>query len=89
MTSPLTPTLDQITERVTAIAAEVVGVPAAELTQDGDLREVTGIDSVKVLRMIAKIEHEYDIELEDDAVFSVRSLADVAKVVSEALRALS
>jgi acyl carrier protein len=87
MTSPA-PTMDQITERITEIAAEVVGVPAAELTLDGDLRDVTGIDSVKVLRMIAKIEHQYDIELEDDAVFGVRSIADVAKVVAEALREL-
>ena len=82
------PTMDQITERVTEIAAEAVGVPAAGLTLDGDLRDVTGIDSVKVLRMIAKIEHQYDIELEDDAVFGVRSIADVAKVVAEALREL-
>ena len=46
-------------------AAEL-GVPAASLRPDADLRAIEGMDSVKVLRMVARIEQAYDIELDDE-----------------------
>ncbi|WP_018685819.1 acyl carrier protein [Actinokineospora enzanensis] len=81
----MTTSLNDITTTVTAIAAAEIGIPAAELAADTDLRGVEGVDSVKVLRMIAKIEREYDIELEDEDVFGVSSVSDVATVVEKAL----
>ncbi|MCE0764852.1 acyl carrier protein [Pseudonocardia kujensis] len=79
------PIADQITDIVRAIVAEVLAVPAGELATDTDLREVEGTDSIKVLRLIARIEREYDVELEDDDVFGVSTIADVAGVVRKAL----
>ncbi|SDD10729.1 acyl carrier protein [Actinokineospora iranica] len=84
-----TTSLDSITEitaAVTEIAAAETGVPAADLTPDTDLRAVEGVDSVKVLRMIAKIERRYDIELEDEDVFGVATVGEVAVVVDKTLR---
>jgi acyl carrier protein len=76
---------DQITETVRGIVAEVLDTPAAELSLDTDLREVEGADSIKVLRLIARIEREYDVELEDEDVFGVSSIAEIAEVVRKAL----
>ncbi|GLZ36526.1 acyl carrier protein [Actinokineospora sp. NBRC 105648] len=81
----MTTTLDDITSTVTGIAAAEIGVQAAEMAADTDLRGVEGVDSVKVLRMIAKIERQYDVELEDEDVFGVSTVADVAAVVAKAL----
>jgi acyl carrier protein len=86
MTTSL-PTHEQITASVTAIVAEVLAVPAAELSVDTDLREVEGADSIKVLRLIARIEREYDVELDDADVFGVSTITDVADVVRKAVAA--
>lgn len=75
----------EITDTVRAIVAEVLDVPAAELSTTTDLREVEGADSIKVLRLIARIEREYDVELEDEDVFGVSSIAEITEVVGKAL----
>ena len=74
-----------ITEAVVGIVAEVLGVDAADLSTDTDLRTVEGADSIKVLRIIAKIEQRYDVELEDEDVFGVSTVAQVAEVVGAAV----
>ncbi|MCF7548541.1 acyl carrier protein [Pseudonocardia sp. WMMC193] len=81
----MTASLDSLTETVRAIVGEVLSVPAADLPTDTDLREVEGADSIKVLRLIARIEREYDVELEDEDVFGVSSIAEIADVVRKAL----
>ena len=81
----MTTSLDRITETVRTIVAEVLAVPAAELAVDTDLREVEGADSIKVLRLVARIEREYDVELEDSDVFGVSSISEIADVVRKAL----
>ena len=81
-----TATIDQITHTVTDIAATEIGLPTDQLTADTDLRAIEGMDSVKVLRMIAKIERAYDIEMEDEDVFGVSRISEVAAVVERTLR---
>ncbi|MCX4091580.1 acyl carrier protein [Nocardia sp. alder85J] len=75
---------DDILATVTDIAAAETGLPTAELGPQVDLRGLAGVDSVRVLRMIARIERTYDIELEDEDVFGMSTLADVVTVVERA-----
>ncbi|KAA8880322.1 acyl carrier protein [Nocardia colli] len=81
MTNPV-----DILRTVTEIAAAETGIPAAELLPDVDLRGMAGVDSVRVLRMVAKIERSYDIEMEDEDVFGLSTLNDVVKVVDRSLQ---
>ncbi|WP_327096496.1 acyl carrier protein [Nocardia vinacea] len=81
----MTHTADDILRTVTDIAVTETGIAEAELRPDVDLRGMAGVDSVRVLRMVAKIERTYDIELEDQDVFGLATLADVVKVVDRAL----
>lgn len=83
MTTPTS--TSEITATITDIAAAELGVPAASLAPDSDLRATEGIDSVKVLRMIARIERNYDIELSDEDVFSLTTIEATASAVSAAL----
>ncbi|WP_462189085.1 MULTISPECIES: acyl carrier protein [unclassified Frankia] len=76
----------EIVTTVTAIVARELGIPVEDLAADADLRSVEGADSVKVLRMIARVEREYDVELEDEDVFSAVTVAEVADVVQAALQ---
>ncbi|WP_067865171.1 acyl carrier protein [Nocardia shimofusensis] len=76
----------EILRTVTEIALAETGIPAAELRPETDLRGMAGVDSVRVLRMVAKIERTFDIELEDQDVFGLSSIEDVVTVVDRALR---
>jgi acyl carrier protein len=77
---------EQIISGVTEIVAGELGVSTDELDPTTDLRGIQGADSVKVLRMIAKVERKYGVELEDEEVFGVTSINEVAKIIT-ALRA--
>jgi len=76
----------EIVEHVRSIAAAETGLPVEQLTPELDLRKVEGVDSVKVLRVVARIERDYDVELSDEQVFAFTSVSDVADAVAEALR---
>jgi len=80
-----TVTVADITATLTRIVAAELGVPEASISADSNLRTMEGADSVKVLRTVAKIEREYDIELEDADVFEASTVADIARVVHQAL----
>lgn len=83
MTTPTT--ANEITVTVTGIAAAELGVPPASLAPGTDLRAIEGIDSVKVLRMIARVEREYGVELADEDVFSLTTVEDTVSAVRAAL----
>ncbi|MEV6060300.1 acyl carrier protein [Nocardia asteroides] len=84
-----TTSADTILRTVTEIAISETGLPAADLTPDADLRAMAGVDSVRVLRMVARIERTFDIELDDADVFGMSTLAEVAAVVERAVRETS
>jgi acyl carrier protein len=70
---------------ITEIVAVELGRSASELSPDTDLRSVEGADSIKVLRMVAKIEQAYDIELPDDEIFALKTIDEVVTVVGRAI----
>jgi acyl carrier protein len=78
---------DELISEITAIVAEELGLPADELSPDADLRSAPGADSVKVLRVVARIERARDVELEDEDVFGASTIREVAEVVERALTA--
>jgi acyl carrier protein len=81
----MTPSRAEIVSNVTAILSRELGMPAEALDADRDLRAVEGMDSVKVLLMISRIERAYDIEIEDEDVFTLRTVNDLAGIVLAAL----
>ncbi len=84
MTASAAPTSTEITAAVIEIVSTELGVATADLAPDIDLRAVEGADSIKVLRIIARIEQRYDIELEDSDVFGVTTVDQIARVVAVA-----
>lgn len=80
------PTTDpQTIATITQIVAVELATSPDAVDPDLDLRTVQGADSVKVLRMIARIERTYDVELDDEDVFSVTTVRQVAEVVTRTI----
>ncbi|AEH10238.1 MULTISPECIES: acyl carrier protein [Protofrankia] len=78
-------THEQIVAVVTDIVTGELGLAANSVAPATDLRSIEGADSVKVLRMISRIERHFDIELEDEDVFGISSVHDIALVVAKVL----
>jgi len=74
-----------VSTTVTEIVAAELGRAPESLRPDTDLRAVEGADSIKVLRMVAKIEQAYGIELEDDEIFGLTTIDQVVAVVDKAI----
>jgi len=74
-----------VSTTVTDIVAAELGRKPEDLRPDTDLRAVEGADSIKVLRMVAKIEQVYGIELEDDEIFGLTTIDQVVTVVDKAI----
>jgi acyl carrier protein len=64
----------------TAVCTELK-LPPQRVSNTTDLRELPGMDSVKVLRIIARIERAHDIELDDEVVFGVSTIEEIAAAV--------
>jgi acyl carrier protein len=77
-----TGTTTDITTTVTEIVTDALGVDT--VAPDTDLRAVEGADSVKLLRILARIEERYDIELEDADVFGVSTVEGIVAAVATA-----
>lgn len=75
----------EVVEGVRARVAEELGLPVGDVTPDAVLKQLPGADSVKMLRVVAKIERRYDVEFEDEDIFAVRTAAELADLVLSVL----
>lgn len=48
------------------------------------IRELPGIESMKVLRIIAKIERKFGVELDDEVVFNIGTFGDLMGALDKA-----
>ncbi len=53
---------------------------AADLTADSDLQDV-GLDSLKFMSIVFKVEALYDIELQEEDADDLRTVGDLASLV--------
>jgi acyl carrier protein len=72
---------------INIISAEL-GVPAGELTPDLHLRSLPGMDSMRVLSIILKVEKRFGIELPDDATFRLETVEQFLQLVESLARPL-
>jgi acyl carrier protein len=69
------------------VVSEQLGLPPEAITATSDLRKLPGIESLKVLRIIARIERCYDIELDDEVVFGVTTVEELAVAIRDQVQA--
>lgn len=69
-----------VLDEVRAQTAKELGIDVGEIAEDTVLKQLSGADSVRLLRIVAQIERVYDVEFEDEDIFDVstpRQLADL------------
>lgn len=70
-------------EKVAAILAEQLDVNADEITLATELVDDLGADSLDLVDLVMTLEDEFDMEISDDDIESVRTVGDIVKYLED------
>ena len=70
-------------EKVKAILAEKIGKKAEDITMDTVILSDLGMNSFELVQLIARLEDDLDIEIEDEALKSFVTVGDVVRYIDE------
>ena len=73
----------EITATITKIICDSLQISQATLAATQNLRQLEKVDSINLVRVMARIEDHFDIELEDDLVFEVTTLDELVAAVGQ------
>lgn len=76
---------DSLEIKVRNIVAEQLGVDVAEVKPDARILDDLGADSLDVVEMVMSLEEAFDIEVPDQDVEELRTVADVERYVTRAV----
>jgi acyl carrier protein len=76
---------DRIESEVRAILAEQLGVDLSELRPEASILDDLGADSLDVVEMVMTLEEAFQIEVPDEEVETMRTIADVERYVAAAV----
>lgn len=76
----------EIFDKVADIASDVMGIDKDKITNETTFDDL-GADSLDRLQLVTAIEDEFDLELDDDKLLSLSSVADAVDAIAEAKEA--
>jgi acyl carrier protein len=78
---------ETVTEKVREIVASQLGVEESEVTPEASILDDLGADSLDVVELVMALEEEFDLEVPDEDVETLRTIGDVARYIAERVRA--
>ena len=78
---------DSLEQKVKVIVADQLGVDLAELRADASILDDLGADSLDVVEMVMSLEEAFDIEVPDEDVEEMRTVADLERYITRAVAA--
>ena len=73
---------NEIFDRIAARLRELNDRGVTEISAQTDLREDLGLNSLDAVDLVLEIEDEFEIELPDDEIMSLATVADVIRAVT-------
>ncbi len=70
-----------VEERIRKIIVDELGVEPSEVTANANLELDLGADSLDIVELTMCIEEEFEIEISDEAMDSIRTFGDAVKLV--------
>ncbi len=68
-------------EKIKEILVQELGVSEAEITPDAKIKSTLGISSVEFVDIAMTIEEEFDIELDEDKLRSIKTVQELCDYV--------
>lgn len=72
-----------IFEKVAEVAADVLGIDVSEIAEDTTFDDLDA-DSLERLQLVTAIEDEFDLEIDDETLLSLNSVADAIDAIAAA-----
>lgn len=73
-----------ILEKIIKIVSEQLDIDAATISADTNLIEDLGVDSLDIVEMFMEVQDEFDVEIPDEDVDSIKTLGDMADYIAKA-----
>ena len=70
-------------EKIQAMIASQLQADAASITRETRLVEDLKADSANVMVMVLELENEFGIEVEDEAILTLKTVGDVADYIEK------
>lgn len=70
-------------DKVKAMVVEQLGVSEADVKPESRLKEDLKADSASIMMLVMDVETEFGIEVEDDAIEKVSTVADMVAYIEE------
>ena len=74
---------EQISAITTECLATELKTPLAGISGADVLKDLPGADSMKLLRVVSKLERQWDVEFEDEAIFAAKTVDDLVTLVQK------
>lgn len=71
-----------VAERVKAVTARVLKVPAEEIRPEQSFAEDLGAESVQSIELVAMFEEEFGIEMDEDAALAVETVGAAIEFIT-------
>jgi len=70
-------------DAIKQIVQHTLKLPDREIAPNTNLRDLPGVESIKILRIVASIEKAFDVRLDDQIVFRVNTIEELATEVGK------
>ena len=68
-----------VLEKLIALLAEQLDVEASEITEETDIIDDLGADSLDVVDLVMSLEDEFDLEIPDEDIETIRTVGELVK----------
>lgn len=75
--------MSNITERVTTIIVDKLGVDKAEVTPEASFTGDLGADSLDTVELIMELEKEFNVSIPDEQAEKIQTVGDAISYLSE------
>jgi acyl carrier protein len=73
----------EVQRRVRQVVSQQLGVEVADLREEASILDDLGADSLDVVELVMALEEEFDVEVPDADVESMRTLGDIERYVAK------
>ena len=76
-----------VEERVKKVVAKQLKVDENEITNESDFVKDLGAESIQSIELVAALEGEFDIEMEEEAALQVKTVGKAVEFIEKAIKA--
>ena len=72
-----------VEDAVKQIVQHTLKLPDDKISSETNLRDLPGVESIKILRIVASVEKKFDIRLDDQVVFKMSTIREMVTEVEK------